>query len=472
MSDFDEIDDYGAVEGTPFKPIPGPAAKKRKTAPSSTTGRAIAGPSRNKAVSDVGATKRRAIRAQEPKATSDNDDEIEALDGPPPTRASPPINGTRASKPKGKQPEVPVTNGKAQAKGKGKEKADPPPKSKASKKASTPVPIVLSDGDDPQPSKPAPVLKNGKKSTTASSSEKTTASTRTLVRLQKQLDEVTSHRDAVIKQFEELQELRQTSQEEEIQRCRAQYESALRAKEGLVEELTAHIARIEPMLKPGRAPYLRFLTREAADKEQQAKQKEIDRLNQVISDQQAQLDEREEHYKVLEAQLRDTRAELTAEINRGKELVALKPARNPPGTVHTHSDPKTGFAITLYEDITNLLITNLRVQPSQVEDVPADDLIYTCVYTHPLTKLSLNFILEVGYKLENNTDHVALMGMHKPVGIENESEDFKQRLGYYSDVISFHYDQVDVYMKEIEQCLSPDEQDADPEQLPGDESTT
>ena len=77
--------------------------------------------------------------------------------------------------------------------------------------------------------------------------------------------------------------------------------------------------------------------------------------------------------------------------------------------------------------------------------------------------LGLNFVLEVGWKIETgppgNQDmsmSSVLMAMHKPIGVECETDEFRERLGYYGEDISFHFDQVDVYMKEIEQRLGPD----------------
>ena len=62
------------------------------------------------------------------------------------------------------------------------------------------------------------------------------------------------------------------------------------------------LSRVEPRLKSGHKPFAHYLTRETADKEQQEKQREIDRLRKALDDQKAKLDEKDRQNRELEDQ--------------------------------------------------------------------------------------------------------------------------------------------------------------------------
>lgn len=79
---------------------------------------------------------------------------------------------------------------------------------------------------------------------------------------------------------------------------------------------------------------------------------------------------------------KDLRYELKVEVNKSKDL-AIKLGQNPPGVARFKAgsavpDPKHGEVIKFYEDLTNLLITNVKPQPSKSDD---SEWILSCIFT-------------------------------------------------------------------------------------------
>ena len=78
-------------------------------------------------------------------------------------------------------------------------------------------------------------------------------------------------------------------------------------------------------------------------------------------------------------------SDLDAEIERGKTLAArqvpMSASRTQPkAALGAIEDPKRGLVIRLYEDMTNFLITAVKIEKSQFLDL--DEPLYTCLITH------------------------------------------------------------------------------------------
>lgn len=86
---------------------------------------------------------------------------------------------------------------------------------------------------------------------------------------------------------------------------------------------------------------------------------------------------------------RDLRYELNAEIERSKALVSKPPRIQPPGSAskgypRAHGilggdDPKIAAVTQFYEDLTNLLIPNVKFEPGKYMNL--DEKTFTCVYS-------------------------------------------------------------------------------------------
>lgn len=84
----------------------------------------------------------------------------------------------------------------------------------------------------------------------------------------------------------------------------------------------------------------------------------------------------------------ELRFELSMEIERSKELLE-KASQKPPDSVHRpyggrvigpSDDPKMTEVVRFYEDLTNLLVTDVKPQPARYLHV--EDWLLTCIYSY------------------------------------------------------------------------------------------
>jgi hypothetical protein len=86
----------------------------------------------------------------------------------------------------------------------------------------------------------------------------------------------------------------------------------------------------------------------------------------------------------------DARYELNAEIERSKALASKAVRTQPPGSatrgrvrgggIFGTDDPKNAAVIQFYEDLTNLLVPNLKFEPGKY--LGLDEMCFTCIYTY------------------------------------------------------------------------------------------
>lgn len=172
------------------------------------------------------------------------------------------------------------------------------------------------------------------------------------------------------------------------------------AQDDTIQELQASLSRVDALSRSSGGTSLHFLTRETADEEKQDVQREVSMLKKTIKEKDKTINEKEIANKKLDdtsmlffpfsshipvslivsssLTVQVLRADLKAEIENTKALAS----RNPPSSSSKHSskpvDPKHALVIRLYEEMTNVLITNVKHEPGQYKD---DDAVYTCVQT-------------------------------------------------------------------------------------------
>ncbi|TFY65702.1 hypothetical protein EVG20_g5390 [Dentipellis fragilis] len=500
MSDIDEIEGFDPT--TPYKPL----AKKRKAADSNG---AIAGPS--KPTSSAKANKRK--NAQPSPETlpgtegEDHEDQsehsVEEADVPVKAVGPPPKN--KAKKP----PSKAVTNGKVPPKSKAKAKADPPPPT-----AAKPAPVqrdetIENSEEETREREPRPetarsvadlpaLPKNlGKRKDLAPPvrTNEGGPSQREVDRLKKQLQDVTAQRDALAGQVKEWAVLRETEVEMTLDMERRQSEATVNAKDQLIQELT-HRTDVEPMIGSGRTSTLHFLTQEAADEAKVVVEREVDRLrgiikekDNVIAQKDAKIHQVEQAGKSYVFELANARFELQQPIPVAEKTMELKLeikrcedlqnklSRDPPPSGlrgraapdAAHNDPKNGSAISLYEDMTNLLITNLRFEKSDFPDF--DNEVFSCIFTHNETKASLSFTLQRLWSLRDpehpparikSKDQLAMTMKYTPQDLEKESAEFREKIEFLSDVFTFAGEQVDVFFNSMREYLGNINRDNEP----------
>ncbi|EMD37953.1 hypothetical protein CERSUDRAFT_82184, partial [Gelatoporia subvermispora B] len=192
-------------------------------------------------------------------------------------------------------------------------------------------------------------------------------------RTQRQLANVSAERDKLTKQLDELFRIRYTEPETALRELTAQYEARDHTQKTLINELTAQIARAKTSSAPEKGFALHFLTREAADEEKAALAQDVEKLRAQVKQRDAQLAEAREQAKVL-------RSDLEAEIERAKALArSAPPAAARAGAPRAADDRKHAEVIKLYEDMTNFLITNVKIEKSP--SLELEELVYMCIYT-------------------------------------------------------------------------------------------
>ncbi|KAF8921026.1 hypothetical protein CPB85DRAFT_1428047 [Mucidula mucida] len=250
---------------------------------------------------------------------------------------------------------APTTNG-VNAKGKGKEKATRVAKKTAQSR------VMDIDGSDEE----------------GNQSE--------LKRLRQELEAAQSRTDQLSRQVEEMIRARQTEPEALFKEYRDIADKRMEDQQTLIDQLTLTLAKTEPLMKNGKSNVLQLLTREAADEEQRILERERDKYKRQLDEQSKTISDLNKRTSEMEQELRRTAAELDAEVKRSKALATQN--IRPPGSAQRHGralgsdDPKYSTTIKFYEDLTDLLVTNVRFEKCKFDENPEEDSILSCVYTY------------------------------------------------------------------------------------------
>ncbi|KAG9318584.1 hypothetical protein JVU11DRAFT_676 [Chiua virens] len=206
-----------------------------------------------------------------------------------------------------------------------------------------------------------------------------------LERWKQKAKDLETQRDALSKQLEELFQIRRTEPEQALEQLQIQYEERAKTQDSLIKELTSQLARVEPLSRTGQAFALHFLTREAADEEKRVVEQDISHLQEVIKSKDSVINEKINRVSELEQLVLDATRERDAEIERSKELLARAAPKGTPNSRPNAKrpfgtdDPKTEV-IKFYEDMSSLLVTNVKFEHQTNSDEP--DVIFHCIYTY------------------------------------------------------------------------------------------
>lgn len=415
-----------------------------KTAPSSKAGRRqLTNPSSDD--SDI----------EEPSAVGNNYEtdgevvEVQPRSKKPPSRGEATINGS------GKQV-------------KGKGKAKPVPR-KATRKPAPPlypmdVDHIVIDEDEPGlgPSVAAAVNSsvNNKRSIPHTSRSTKNGEESGLVY---QLRQAEAQIATLSQQLEEVFQIRETEAEELLRRQEAQYQAQLQAQESLIKQLTYQLSLKEPLTRTGKTSILNLITREAADQEQRTMEKELARWKDVAEEKEKRIVEKDQRIAELEQREKELSYELNAEIERSKALAA-KSSRNPPsvprGRPGGADDPKHTEVIRFYEDLTNLLVCNMKLQKGK--HFSLDEWILSCVYTYtdtdddaPSTTKSLTFTLRCCHQPADPSHHVESKEQlipsvnYIPLELDKEPPDYVEKLGFLGTPFTFGREQLPLFLRTL-----------------------
>ncbi|KAF8723427.1 hypothetical protein AX14_009273 [Amanita brunnescens Koide BX004] len=218
-----------------------------------------------------------------------------------------------------------------------------------------------------------------------------------VARLQEKLRRAHEQEQVLMEKLEESQRIRETEAKKMLKAMDEQYQADLRSKEMLVEALTSQIAQKEVLAQHGKHSILHMITREAADEEQRTLERDIARLREALAEKEQALKEKDGQITELRQIENELRYDLKAEIERSKVL-SDKSLRTPQAAPRSRTagvafeDPKNAEVIRFYEDLTNLLVTNMKHQTGHRPG--ADEWIFKCIYTYSEDDMSSNDALK------------------------------------------------------------------------------
>ncbi|KAG7448039.1 uncharacterized protein BT62DRAFT_1003814 [Guyanagaster necrorhizus] len=344
----------------------------------------------------------------------------------------------------------PGINGMPRVKRKGKAKA-------ASPKMTQPLfPEVLDDSEDDRAVQVAAVTNSAIDGNSGSE----------MKRLRRELVETRDSANKYSKQLEELFAIRHTEPERLLVEYRKQSDSKMEAQDAIIRELTSNLAKKEPLMREGKTSMLHLMTREAVDEEKETLERDVQRYKGRVEVCDRDLKEKDKRILEQDQTIKDLRIELQAEIDRANALA--KDPRRPPGsaqrsrgqTILGAQEPKHGATIQFYEDVTNLLITNVRNEKCSKRD-KEEDWILTCIYTYvdedspgdpDSNGKSLNFNLRLCHELAEGNEYADAV-LYSPLELDKEPEDFVQQLDFLSGPFTFPRRQLPVFIRTINNTI-------------------
>ncbi|KIL00940.1 hypothetical protein PAXRUDRAFT_821149 [Paxillus rubicundulus Ve08.2h10] len=372
-------------------------------------------------------------------------------------------------------PRGPAVNGHKE---KGKDKA---PNPKTSKKVASPeVPMEIdeaqgveeSEVDAPARTRPIPAAGMSKNHTPSDINRKE------LERWKQKANTLETQRDALSKQLEELFQIRKTDPEEAFEQLHLQYEERAKTQDALIKELTSQLARIEPLARTGQGVALHFLTREAADEEKRMAEQDVSRLEEIIKRKDSTLAEKTKRIAELEQLVQDANHERDAEIERSKELLARAAPKGTPSNPRSNTrrpfgtdDPKMTEVIKFYEDMSNLLVTNVKFEV--VPDSEEPEILFHCIYTYfemtrraddiegeRIGEKSIVFTMRIfnGFGGPNGEpasedDFIHRRIRYTPLHLDNEPDSFIKGLEYMADSFTFPSSQQGLFLNSLREKI-------------------
>ncbi|KAJ7775099.1 hypothetical protein B0H16DRAFT_1509523 [Mycena metata] len=373
--------------------------------------------------------------AAAPDSAVEDDDEIMEVDPP---RSRKPASSRAAPK--------------SAAKGKGKAKAEPA----ATKKQPSREDIeVVDDEDDAGASGTARAINNAMGNNRALKPTGDNAA--------KQIDKLKGRLDAanglikdLSKQLEESYRVRHTEPEELLQQQKEKYEDLLRVKDLLIKQQEEMLSHKEPLSREAKTSVLHMVTREKADAEKRSAEDQVAYWKEQVDKKDKLLDAKDQEILDLKQRQSDLEYELKTEQEKSHKAArnppsASRAARGPNGLLGS-DDPKHSELVQFYEDVTNLLVTDIKVQEPKYLNL--DEWSLTCIYTYSdksaseASKRSLAFLLRFTYDPYDSSAPVESIAdldkaaQYTPLNLEAETADFIEALAFLNTGFTFPRTQV------------------------------
>ncbi|KAJ7087802.1 hypothetical protein C8R44DRAFT_819819 [Mycena epipterygia] len=365
--------------------------------------------------------------------------------------------------PRGK-PAARAVNGKSAAKGKGKAKTDSAPAKKPSSRAD--VEVIDDDDEDAGPPGTARAINNATVHNRATKlpgrAESSTAAAKKIDHLTRQLESANANIQDLKKQLEESYRVRHTEAEELQRRQVEKYEEIIKTKDLLLKQQEEMLSRKEPLSKEGKTSVLHMVTREHADAEKRSAEEQVTYWKDQVAQRDQLLQEKEEEIVGLQQIQSDLQYEIKAERENSQ-----KASRNPPSVQRSRGpqpllgsdDPKHSELVQFYEDITNLLVTDIKIQEPKYFDL--DEWALTCIYTYAdksgseKSKRSLAFFLRFTYDpldpsapVESAAD-LDRAAQYTPMDLDKESAEFTDALDFLNRGFAFPRKQLPLFFSSL-----------------------
>ncbi|KAK7693802.1 hypothetical protein QCA50_003374 [Cerrena zonata] len=418
MDNISSDDEFGSYNPTTPKPARKAATRTNRTS------NAVAGPSSK----PVPAPKRGAKKGKQ-----GNGDDVELVDlrsDEEVQDAAPPLKKTKTAKSSSDKP------GPLNAKGRGKGEASG---------SDDVVMVVQVEEPEPPVQRSKPTKPQAKASHTVKAAPAQGVSVaeherlkQQVERLQKQLDERKAMEQTLRDQLEEVLRLRHTEAEEQLAREREVFEAK-------VEKLELLNAEQSTFISGSNSGFLHFLSREDADKEKKEAEDNVLRWQRTSAQKDEKIQEQQAHIQQLEK-------ELKLEVDRAKTLATRNPPTNGRRGGTVEPDERTHAAvISLYESISNILVVNASVHPS--EHPGREEHLFHCIYSTPNPTEgmigALNFSLHNVWQMDADTGELTHKVEYQPKDLDKERPDLVQELEFFCDPFSFAYDQLHVFVKSL-----------------------
>lgn len=280
-------------------------------------------------------------------------------------------------------------------------------------------------------------------------------------RVREQLQRAQDQIKALSIQLEEVLRVRQTEPEKLLEGQQVRYEAQLQAQDRVIQEMTSHLNKREPLMRSGSSSVLDLLTRDAANEEKKAFEADLTRWKNIAHERQEKLDDQRARIKELEDIEQDLKMQLKAEIDRANSFLA-KASKVPDSALRskrTSDDPKQVEVTKFYEDLTNILIPNIKPAKGKYPD--KEEWIMTCVYSHAEEgelnsnqSRSLHFSLQLGYdeadgNFTSNDQQLVPTVNYIPLDLEKESQEFVGKLEFLGAPFIFGRDQLPLFLRTI-----------------------
>ncbi|KAF7778543.1 hypothetical protein Agabi119p4_2888 [Agaricus bisporus var. burnettii] len=280
-----------------------------------------------------------------------------------------------------------------------------------------------------------------------------------VARLKEKISRLEEENKALSKQLEEALRIRHTEPEVLLQRLQEQYEAKIRAAEEVNKALTEQLTTKQPLAGLGKSSILHLITRQDAEEERQGLEKENVGLKSRLEDALKESSAKDQVINELRNTEKQLGLELKAEIERANTLSkqASRQPQHTPRSGNSAEDPKLAEAIKLYEDLTNIIILNIRSQPSP-DPKKKEEWHFSCFYTHtdesdsvaPSTQ-SLSFLLR---SYENDSDgKITDWVQYTPTSLETLPPAFVEKLTFLNTAFQFERNQMALFLRSLYTAL-------------------